>query len=120
MSQCPRLPHRILRQRQTGLVRSDIEGKDTAWRAILLDIIDNLILALYSMPAMKASNVRVEPYPFRRIMEGPDRIANINSVAKRIRKRTALGDCGRDGGFEEIHSGNERNGNRLTARGSVG
>lgn len=42
-------------------------------------------------------------------MEGPDRIANIDSVAKRIWKRAALGDCRRNGGFEEIHSDKEKN-----------
>lgn len=36
MPQCPQLAHRIFGQRQSGLVRIDIESEDAAFRTVVL------------------------------------------------------------------------------------
>lgn len=46
---------------------------------------------------------REPPYPFRTVVQSPDRVANIHSIAEREGERAALCYRGRDGGFEEIH-----------------
>lgn len=46
---------------------------------------------------------REPPYPFRTVVQSPDRVANVYSVAEREGERAAFCYRGCDGGFEEIH-----------------
>lgn len=45
----------------------------------------------------------LEAYPLGRIVKGPNRIGDIHSVSKRVRKGAAFRDRRCDSGFEEIH-----------------
>lgn len=43
------------------------------------------------------------PYPFRTVVQSPNRVTNVDSIAQGERKSTTLRDGGPDSGFEEIH-----------------
>lgn len=94
MPQRPRLAHRIFREREARLVRIDIERKDTAIGTVIL------YMPRHRQPLKLVSHgegTKKPPYPFRTVVQCPDRITDVDSVAEGEWESSTLRDGGSDG-----------------------
>lgn len=94
MPQRSRFAHRILRKREARLVCIDIKCKDTASRTVILYVPQHRQpLKLFRME----KEPKKPPYPFRTVVQCPDRITDVDSVAEGKRESSTLRDGGSDG-----------------------
>lgn len=94
MPQRSRLAHCIFRKREARLVRIDIKCKDTASGTVIL-YMPRHRQPLKLMP--HGEGTKKPPYPFRTVVQCPDRITNVDSVSKGEWESSALRDGGSDG-----------------------
>jgi hypothetical protein len=89
MPQRPRLAHGIFRKREARLVPIDVKCKDTASGTVILYV------PRYCQPSKLVPHGKRNqkpPYPFRTVVQCPDCITDIDSVAEGEREPSALRD----------------------------
>lgn len=96
MAQGSQLAKRIASERQAGLVCGDVEGEDAAFGAI--------VLAARCQQQFACVCLQIPgPYSLCAVVQSPDGVVQVDTIAKRVAKCRALGYGRGDGRLEKVH-----------------